>query len=128
MSDRNPFLTEAGTLANAAEAKIDADKVIAYPLDPTHPVGGHNARVFEWVLGYDRTNAAGLVEQILEGIRTTPAEPRGVTRDGAHFRVDLEVRGPTGARAPVRTGWVYRDGEPFPRLTTLVIRRRKRRG
>lgn len=50
-----------------------------------------------------------------------PAVFKDGTRWGDLYHVDLPVSGLRGV-APVRTGWIYRAGEDFPRLTTLYVR------
>lgn len=41
---------------------------------------------------------------------------------GEIYNVDMVIEGPVVKRAPVRTGWIYRSGEDFPRLTTLYVK------
>lgn len=84
-------------------------------------MGGSKAHVFERVLGYNQSNWQGLLDQILRGIRTAPARQGVVDQYGARFTVDILVRGPTGATATVRTGWIYRTGYNVPDLITLFI-------
>lgn len=51
-----------------------------------------------------------------------PARQVSSNRWGEHYRVDILLPGPDGGEAPVRTGWIYKTGEDFPRLTTLYVR------
>lgn len=62
-----------------------------------------------------------LRDEIAVSLRRYPAVFREGTRWGELYYVDLSVSGPRGI-APVRTGWIYRIGEDFPRLTTLYVR------
>ena len=121
MSERDPFLTETRTLVNADRARIDPSKLTTYSLNPDHPVGGHKARRLKRVLGFDLSNAQELLAQVKEGILTTPGRPYRVDRYGAHYTVDLIVRGANGVESLVRTGWTYDPGVFEPRLVTVFI-------
>jgi hypothetical protein len=41
---------------------------------------------------------------------------------GITYDVDMPVAGVEGRKAPVRTKWIYRSGEDFPRLVTLYVK------
>lgn len=118
---RNPFVTRAGTLRGAGRAVADTRKFTEYALNPAHPVGGNKARVFERALGYNQSNWQGLRDQLLRGLRQVPVRPGTVDQYGTRFTTDILVRGPNGAAATVRTGWIYRPGANAPELTTLFI-------
>ena len=113
MPERNPYLTGAGTLLNAAEARIDRRKLEAYALNPDHPSGRHKAAVFERVLGYHASKADELVAVIRRGIRRTAAQLRLMDTRGTLIVVDLLVTGPTGRSATIRTGWISYPGNQF---------------
>lgn len=111
----------AQPLAGAARAEIDRRKLVDYALDPNHPVGGNKARVFESTLGYNQSNADGLLTQIRDGVTKHPAVPGRVDGHGARFTVDIPVTGPKGS-ATVRTGWIVTTPDAPPRLTTLFVK------
>lgn len=80
-------------------------------------------RAFE-VLGFseDRGNWRELRDGIPSALPFYPAavsheDQRGLTRD-----VDMDISGLEGKTAPVRTKWVFREGEDLPRLVTLYVR------
>lgn len=107
-------------LPNAHHVIIDERKLRDYALNPDHPRGGHKARVFAAALGYTRSDYAGLVEQLHRGVLACTAVSRPRRPDGARFQVDIPVAGPKGT-AVVRTGWIVREGEHAPRLTSLYV-------
>ena len=119
------FVTEDSTLVNAALARIDPLKLVAYALDPDHSRGGHKAIVFDRALGFNHSNVDELTMAIREGVQTTAARQGRVTRCGPEFVVDLVLREPTGREAIVRTRWMYHEGERFPILTTALVQRRR---
>jgi hypothetical protein len=79
---------------------------------------------------------AGNWEELRDAIReelpTRPAIFSHRDEWGVTFDVDILVSGPEGREAPVRTKWIYRTGEDFPRLVTLYVKttewRRRERG
>ncbi len=123
MPPTDPFLTEAGTLAAAAQARIESDKLITYSLDPEHEISRHKAIVFKRVLGYDRDNVGELLDVIAAGVETAKARRHSRDEHGTRFEVDIQVRGPSGRTAMVRNAWIWRAGERFPRLTYACVPR-----
>jgi len=114
MSERGPH-PEA--LRNLDRAHVPEDKVRYALRDP------NKRRSFE-VLGF--SEEAGNWEALRNAIeKNLPLYPACFShRDewGSTFDVDMIVSGPEGKRAPVRTKWIYRSGEDFPRLVTLYVR------
>lgn len=99
-----------------------SQKITGYALDPAHPVGGNKATVFDSVLGYNQSNAGELMAKIQEGVRTNPAVIGKVDQFGQRFSVDMQIVGPNGNTAIVRTGWILDSGSTTPRLTTLYVK------
>lgn len=82
--------------------------------------------------GEEAGNWEGLRDTIKGELPTHPAYFSHRDEWGTTFDVDIAVAGPEGREAPVRTKWIYRTGEDFPRLVTLYVkttewRRRERR-
>lgn len=108
-------------LPNADSAEVDVRKLSDYCLNPDHPRGKHKARRFSTALGLGAANAAELRDQILAEVRTTSAVEGLEDHYGKRFSVDVRVR--HGERtALVRTGWIIRAGEDFPRLTSCFVK------
>src|SRR5215211_8796392 len=108
-------------LPNAKNAVIGIEKFRDYCLNPNHPKGKHKARVFLEKLGITRNDAEQLRELILEGILTAEATEQESTLFGRRFIVDLQISWPYRfviSTAVVRTAWIIRNDEDFPRLTT----------
>jgi hypothetical protein len=108
-------------LLNADRAIIDPRKLTDYALDPAHPTGGDKAKVFEAELGYNRSNAAELLQQIRQGVTSIAPVPAKVDEFGSRFTVDIPVVGPGGSGI-VRTGWIYKGESEIPELTTLFVK------
>lgn len=116
------FTSESGTLLNAEHAVVDYRKLSSYSLDPTHPAGGHKARVFQSALGYNPTNADVLGAQVQEGVLSAPAKMLDPINFGQKMAVDMPILGVNGETATVRTGWIYETDSLVPRLTTIYIK------
>ena len=82
-------------------------------------------RAFE-ALGYSERqgNWRGLRDSILAALPFHPAPVSHQDQWGLTRNVDLDITGPEGKTAPVRTKWILRlqDGEDFPRLVTLYVK------
>jgi hypothetical protein len=82
-------------------------------------------RAFE-ALGYSERqgNWRELRDSILAALPFHPAPVSHQDQWGLTRNVDLDITGPEGKTAPVRTKWILRlqDGEDFPRLVTLYVK------
>lgn len=100
---------------------VELAKLTDYCLDETHPRGRHKARVFAARLGLGRANAAVLRAELLRAAASSPDGVEGVADGfGRRFTLDLVVAGPKGSGV-VRSGWIVRTGEDFPRLTSCYL-------
>lgn len=114
-------------LPNAENAVIDIAKLRDYCLNPNHPEGKHKARIFLEKLGIGRNDAERLRQQILEAIVTAEATEQKPTAYGQRFVVDLQIEWQTEfvlSTVGVRSAWIIRNDEDFPRLTTCFIPQR----
>ena len=107
-------------LPNADRAEVDLRKLSDYCLSPEHPVGKHKATVFQAALGLKTADAQVLRERILRAAVDEQAVLERADEFGDRYRLDFELATPTG-RALVRSAWIIRSGEDFPRLTTCFV-------
>lgn len=109
-------------LPNAERAVVDLAKLRHYCLNSTHPRGRYKARVFVARLGIDAEHAEELRQALLDAAHTrqdaVPGEEDGF---GRRFVLDFDMSGPRGT-ARIRSGWIIRTGEDFPRLTSCYVR------
>lgn len=107
-------------LPNCEKAVVDNDKLVAYCLDPEHKVGKHKARVFQSALSINLDNFYILKNAILEAVLTENATLTNKIAYGELYNMDFELTY-LERTATVRTAWIIRNEEDFPRLTTCFI-------
>lgn len=107
-------------LPNGDRAFVDMRKLRDYCLNPNHLEGANKARVFASALGITARQADRLKDALLEAAKTQEATLTGLDEYGARYVIDFWM---DGLRKPVkvRSGWIIRKGEDFPRLTTCYV-------
>jgi hypothetical protein len=108
-------------LPNGDRAIVELAKLRDYCLNPYHQDGKHKARVFKSVLGVGRADAEWLRELILEAAAARPAVQTANIPFGILYVLDFLMTTTCGS-AVVRTGWIVRHGEDYPRLTTCYVK------
>jgi hypothetical protein len=110
-------------LPNGASAVVDIAKLRGYCLSAQHPEGRHKARVFLATLGMLVTDADRLREILL----SAAAANEDVSMTGADeygYRYTMDAHVVFGSRgAIVRSAWIIKTGEEFPRLASCYVLR-----
>ena len=107
-------------MPNAERAVVDVRKLRDYCLSVEHPRCRHKARVFEAILGYTAAHAEELRDVLLAAAQSDQAVAGEHDDFGRRYLVDVVVSGPAG-EATVRSTWIVRQGEDFPRLTSCYV-------
>lgn len=107
-------------LPNNQRAVVDLRKLTEYSLNEASETGSHKARLFRAALGLTAADADWLAERLLEAARTMEAKEHRHDEFGQRYEVDLQVTF-RGRQALVRSGWIVRSDEDFPRLTTCYV-------
>lgn len=107
-------------IPNAENAYVDLVKLRDYCLSPVHARGRHKARVFEAALGLTADHAEELCEALLTAARTEEAILGDQDEYGQRFLVDFTMRS-AGGLAQVRSSWIVRAEEDYPRLITCYV-------
>ncbi len=107
-------------LPNPENAIVEIRKLRDYCLSPNHPRGRHKARVFASVLGLTADNAEELCETLLSAALSEEASPAEKDEYGRRYVLDFEISTETGS-ATIRSGWIVRSGEDFPRFTSCWV-------
>lgn len=109
-------------LPNAETAFIDIQKLRNYSLNLEHDRGKHKAQLFLAILGLSVENAEELQLLLLEAIQIYDAISTGEDEYGQRYVVDFPLTRNENT-ATVRSTWIVRHTETFPRLTSCYIRR-----
>jgi hypothetical protein len=107
-------------LPNAGRAVVDIEKLRDYCLNPDHRRGCNKARVFAAALGLARDQAADLRDALMAAALNNDATPEEHDEYGRRYVIDFMATGPSGS-AMVRSSWIIRREEDFPRLTSCYV-------
>ena len=107
-------------LPNAERAFVDIEKIQDYCLSQTHPRGRHKARVFADAVGMVAADAQELRRRILAAAVISDATLAEKDDYGQRYVVDFSINR-TGREATVRSRWIVRRDEDFPRLTSCYV-------
>ena len=107
-------------LPNAERAVVDTEKLRGYCLNTEHPRGRHKARVFLSVLGLAASDTQRLCKALLRAAVAEDAVLTETDEYGRRYQMDFElINGNRKAR--VRSSWIVRHGEDFPRMTSCYV-------
>jgi hypothetical protein len=107
-------------LPNADRAVVDMAKLRDYCLNMSHRRGQHKARVFAAALGLTAEDAEFLRDALLSAAQSYDAVPTEEIEYGQLYVLDFPISRPV-RQAMVRSGWIVRKGEDFPRLTSCYV-------
>src|SRR6266508_5769867 len=107
-------------LPNAERAVVAIKKLRDYCLSTSHPRGKHKAMVFASVLGIIANEAEILRDHILSATLYNEAILREQDEYGPRYIMDFEMEN-RGRKAMIRTSWIIRTSEDFPRLTSCYV-------
>ncbi len=107
-------------LPNPERAVVDIHKLRNYCLSPDHRRGCHKSRVFAASLGLTVDDAHYLREALLAAVRDNDAVAAEHDEYGMRYVIDFMASGPAG-QATIRSAWILRQGEDFPRLTSCYV-------
>lgn len=107
-------------LPNAERAFVDLAKLRDYSLNPEHKEGKHKARVFAAALGLKSNDAEWLRDKLLEIANSEDCRLGRKTDYGQRYLIEFELSH-EGKSAPLRSIWIIRTGENFPRLVTCYV-------
>ena len=107
-------------LLNPENAVVETRKLRDYCLSPEHPRGKHKARVFASALGLTVDDSQELRRALLAAALSEEALVAEEDQYGQRYMLDFEMSTEAGS-AIVRSGWIVRSGEDFPRFTSCWV-------
>ncbi|MDO8294185.1 MAG: hypothetical protein Q7T29_15195 [Gallionella sp.] len=110
-------------LPNGASAVVDIEKLQDYCLSSEHPEGRHKARVFLSALVMETSLFTATANSRIS--RNLPASADVIpSADKYGCRYSMDVVVTWGSReALVRSAWIVKAGEEFPRLASCYVLR-----
>ena len=108
-------------LPGAEKATIEIQKLEDYCLSKIHPRGKHKAIVFKSSLDITSINSHELKQEILKAVVSENATFTGEDIYGKRFVVDINIR-KFDKQAVIRTCWIIKQNEGFPRLTSCYVK------
>ncbi len=111
-------------LPNHESAVIDLNKLTGYSLNIDHPEGKHKALVFLSVLGMGQGDEYELQSLIFEAINVNDAHVGKEDKFGKRYSVEFACTR-NERTAIIKTAWIIRVDEEFPRLTSCYIDRER---
>ena len=107
-------------LPNPERAIIDRQKLSLYCLNLEHPDCKHKGRVFKSVLGIGLDEIEELQLALLQAIQIYEAIPIKQNQYGQKYVVDFTMTR-LNKQVVVRSAWIVRNTEDFPRLVTCYV-------
>lgn len=107
-------------LPNGDRAVVPIEKLRDYALNPAHAARGDKAAGFWRALRLRQSNALALQALIRDSAARDDAVRFGFNAYGELFTIDATITW-RGRSAVVRTGWIVRHEEDFPRLVTAFV-------
>ncbi len=115
----NSKTTHPMRLPNAKLAFLDDAKLSEYCLNPHHPRGKHKARRFA-AAGITEASLPLLRAALLDAAHSSEATLGEADAHGRRFALEFDLHGSHGV-VRVRSAWIIRSGEDFPRLVSCYI-------
>ncbi len=107
-------------LPNPEKAIVSFEKLEGYSLTPHHAEGQHKAMVFRSALGIGLEDVKILHAELTQVLLTQEAVPRDRNPYGQKYQIDFEMT-QDDRQAIIRSVWMVRDDEDFPRFITCYI-------
>lgn len=107
-------------LPHPDQALIDVQKLTGYCLNLKHSDGQHKAHVFQSALGIGQEEAEELQDDLLQAAQTYDAIPSKSNQHGQKYVIDFPITR-LDKQVIVRSVWIVRYEENFPRLITCYI-------
>ena len=107
-------------IPNADKAVVDIAKLPRLLPSAEHLRGRHKARVFAASLGLTADNADELQAALLRAVIAEEAMATDQDEYGQRYVVDFTMNGP-GRDVRIRSSWIVRAGEDYPRLTSRYV-------
>ena len=107
-------------MPNCERAVVETGKLRDYCLNPFHPRGRHKARIFRAALALTAEDAHLLRDALLKAACNDDVTPGDLDGYGQRYVLDFTMT-TESAQAAIRSAWMIRVGEDFPRLLSCYV-------
>ncbi len=107
-------------LPHGERAFVALEKLSDYCLSPDHEEGKHKARVFQAALGIGPDDAQLLRDALPAAAVGDDAAESHSDEYGQRYIIDFDLAG-SGGSARVRSAWIIRTDEDFPRFVSGYV-------
>ena len=114
-------------MPNYQQAVTPREKFTEYSLDYDNPNSKGKAEAYEKALGFNKSNADVLIEQIDSAVRSGSVSPIEIveTEFGTKYKYRSPVKGVNGQIKNVMAVYQIDKGTQIPRMVTNYVERRK---
>ena len=115
------------SMPNYQQAITPREKFTEYSLDYDNPNSRGKAEAYEKALGFNKSNADALIEQIDSAVRSGNVSPIEFveTEFGAKYKYRIPVKGVNGQIKNVMAVYQIDKGTQVPRMITNYVEKRK---
>jgi hypothetical protein len=113
-------------LPNADRAIVPIEKLEKYCLNSSHDGGKHKSHLFSSLLGLEAVDADRLQRIIFHAAQKYDAVYTKTSEHGKHYHVEFPMQGKRGEYV-LRSLWIVKNSENFPRMVSCYIKREKRK-
>ena len=114
-------------MPNHQQAITPPKKFIEYSLDYDNPNSRGKAEVYEKALGFNKSNADLLIEQIDSAVKNESVSPIKIseTEYGTKYKYSIPVKGVNGQIRNVTAVYQIDKGSEIPRMITNYVEKKK---
>ena len=115
------------SMPNYQQAITPHEKFTEYSLDYSNPNSRGKAEAYEKALGFNKSNADTLIDQIDSAVRNGDVSPIEIveTEYGAKYKYRIPVKGINGQIKNVMAVYQIDKGTRIPRMITNYVERKK---
>lgn len=122
-----PSKVSGVSMPNHENAVTPREKFIDYSLDYNNPNAAGKAEAYEKALGFNKTNADVLIDQIESAVKNETVSPIRITETpyGTKYEYRIPVKGVNGRIKNVIAVYQTDKGTTIPRMITNFLERKK---
>ena len=115
------------TMPNHKQAVTPREKFTGYSLNYDNPNSRGKAEAYEKALGFNKSNADSLIEQIDNAVRNETVSPVEISETGfgTKYKYRIPIKGANGMIKNVMAVYQIDKGTDIPRMITNYVEKKK---